>query len=144
MHIASQEAILRKHSSLARLGTARLRTIVIDDSPGFLDVICELLEREDVIDIIARGEDGLDAIEMTAKLNPDLVLMDVDMPRLDGLNATLIISARFPSTRIVLMSVEDSPQLRADCMACGGTSFVNKSRFKEDFARALAVLEEPH
>lgn len=142
MHIASQEAIFRTHSTTARLGTARLRTIVVDDSPSFLEVICELLEREDLIDIIARGKDGMDAVEMTAKLNPDLVLMDVDMPRLDGLDAALIISARFPLTRIVLMSVDDTPQLRADCEACGGTSFVNKARFKEDFARALATVEE--
>jgi len=143
VHFVSQEAIFRTHSSATKLANARLRTIVIDDSSSFLEVICELLEREDVIDIIARGEDGMDAIEMTAKLSPDLVLMDVDMPVLDGLNATLIISARFPSTRIVLMSVDDSPELRADCAACGGTSFVNKARFKEEFARALAVLEEP-
>lgn len=142
MPLATQEAIWRTHTSTMRLGTARLRTIVIDDSPSFLDVVCELLEREDVIDLIARGQDGLDAIEMTAKLNPDLVLMDIDMPKLDGLNAALIISARFPLTRIVLMSAEDSPQLRADCVACGVTSFVNKARFKEDFARALAVMAD--
>lgn len=143
VHFAIQEAILRAHSSATKLATARLRTIVIDDSPGFLEVICELLEREDVIDIIARGKDGMDAIELTAKLNPDLVLMDIDMPRLDGLNAALIISARFPLTKIVLMSVEDSPQLRADCLVCGVTMFVNKARFKEDFACALAVFGEP-
>jgi len=142
VHFASQEAIFRTHSSAAKLATARLRTIVIDDSPSFLEVICELLQREDAIDIIARGQDGMDAIEMTAKLNPDLVLMDVDMPQLDGLNAALIISTRFPSTRVILMSVEDSPQLRADCVACGGTSFVDKSRFTEDFDRALAALQE--
>jgi len=140
VHFTRQEAI-RTHSSGAQLASARLRTIVIDDSPSFLEVICELLEREDVIDIIARGCDGMEAIEMTAKWNPDLVLMDVDMPQLDGLNAALIISTRFPSTRIILMSVDDSPQLRADCVACGGTSFVNKSRFKQDFDRALVSLQ---
>lgn len=141
MQFATQEAIWRTHTTATKLRTARLRTIVIDDSPTFLEVVCELLDREDVIDVVARGCDGMDAIEMTAKLNPDLLLMDVDMPQLDGLNATLIISARFPMTRIVLMSVDDSPQLRADCAACGVTTLINKAQFKEDFARALAVLQ---
>ena len=94
----------------------RLRTAVIDDSETFLEVVCALLECDDSLDVVARGHDGEEAINIVAKLRPDLVVMDIDMPRLDGLNAALVISTRFPSTQIVLMSAEDSRELRADCL----------------------------
>ncbi|HVH85272.1 MAG TPA: response regulator [Terriglobales bacterium] len=118
----------------------RLRTVVIDDSATFLEVVCALMERDDELDIVARGRDGIEAIELVAKLNPDLVVMDVDMPRLDGLNAAFIISSRFPSTQIVLMSAEDSGELRADCMACGAMAFVHKPRFRQEFPLCLEII----
>src|SRR5437868_6497520 len=108
----------------------RLRTIVIDDSSTFLEVLCALLDRDEDFDIVARGRDGTEAIELVAKLSPDLVVMDIDMPRLDSLNAALIISNCFPSTRVVLMSAEYSRELRADCVACGAIAFVHKARFR--------------
>src|SRR5690242_4075849 len=67
------------------LDSRRLRTIVIDDSATFLEVVCALLERDNELDIVARGTNGKEAIELVAKLHPDLVVMDVDMPELDGL-----------------------------------------------------------
>src|SRR5438045_893791 len=70
------------------------------------------------VDIVARGRDGVEAIELVEKFRPDLLVMDIDTPHLDGLNAALIISTRFPSTEIILMSTEDSRELRADCSAC--------------------------
>jgi len=115
----------------------RLTTAVIDDSETFLEVVCALLECDDNLDVVARGHDGEEAIDIVAKLRPDLVVMDIDMPRLDGLNAALVISTRFPSTQIVLMSAEDSRELRADCLACGAVAFVHKSRFRQDFPSCL-------
>ena len=112
----------------------RLRTVVIDDSPTFLEVVCALMERENELDIVARGKNGIEAIELVAKLNPDLVVMDVDMPKLDGLMAALILSCSFPETRIVLMSAEDSPELRMECMGCGAEAFIQKARFRQEFA----------
>ena|SRR5438270_2190967 len=117
----------------------RLRIAVIDDSPTFLDVICALLERDDNLDVIARGHDGTEAIGIVAKLHPDLVVMDIDMPHLDGLNAALVISTLFPSVHVILMSAEDSLELQADCMACGA-AFVHKARFRQDFPSCLQTV----
>ena len=135
----AEELILETRSLPSRPEPARRRlTIaVIDDSPAFLEVICALLERDDDVDVVARGRNGIEAIEMVAKLDPDLVLMDIDMPRLDGLNAALIISCCFPQIRVMLMSVEDSPELRADCRACGAVAFVSKARFRQEFPLRL-------
>ena len=117
----------------------RLRTVVVDDSETFLEVVCALLECDDNVDVVGRGHDGEEAVEMVAKLRPDLLVMDIDMPYLDGLSAALVISTHFPSTLIVLMSAEDSRELRADCQACGAAAFVQKSRLRQDFPSCLQV-----
>src|SRR5947209_19843565 len=74
----------------------RVRTIVVDDSETFLQVACELLELDPLINVIARAEKGGQAIETVLKLKPDLVLMDVHMPYLDGFTLAWFFTNRFP------------------------------------------------
>lgn len=118
----------------------RLSTIVADDSDTFLEIVCALLERENNVDIVARGREGAEAIELVEKFRPDLLVMDIDTPHLDGLNAALIISTRFPSTGIILMSTEESRELRADCSAFGAVAFIYKPHFRDDFPVWLEAL----
>jgi len=138
MLLRSCEAPLRTFVRANR--DRRLTSVVVDDSDNFLEVICALLERDDDLDLVARGHDGLEAVEIVARLRPDLLVMDIDMPRIDGLTAALIISTRFPSTQIVLMSAEDSRELMADCMACGAAAFVHKPRFRQEFPSCLRFI----
>jgi DNA-binding NarL/FixJ family response regulator len=109
----------------------------VDDSPLFLEAVCALLELNPEIEIVGVAADGINAIEVVATLKPELLLMDVEMPKLDGLNTALLISTRFPEIRIVLMSAEDSEALRADCEACGATAFVHKLYFLQQFSHAI-------
>lgn len=117
------------------------RTVVVDDSPLFLEAVCALLELNPEIEIVGVAADGINAIEVVASSHPELVLMDVDMPKLDGLNTALLMSTRFPDIRIVLMSAEDSEELRADCEACGATAFVHKLYFLQQFSHAVDHVE---
>lgn len=139
MPAISEETMVETRGCLTKFEVAsrRIATVVIDDSATFMEVVWALLERENEVDLVARGRNGIDAIEMVAKLDPDLVLMDIDMPRLDGLNAALIISCCFPRSRILLMSAEESPELQADCHACGAAGFICKDRFRQDFSWIL-------
>ena len=132
-------AFPESNSAPARLRRERLRLIVADDSPEFMEVVCALLELDHQIDVVARVGDGGEAIEAVAKLRPDAVLMDVDMPILDGLTATMVISAQFPGTRIVLMSAFESPELRAEAQACGALGLVDKTMFREEFPQVLGI-----
>jgi DNA-binding NarL/FixJ family response regulator len=120
----------------------RLKIVVADDSPTFLEVVCALLELEEEIDVIARVGDGLEAIEVVAALHPDLVLMNIEMPRLDGLTAALLISERSPLTTIVLMSSEESSELRMDCRAFGAERFIYKPDLREEFPIVLDKVKE--
>lgn len=83
---------------------APIRTLVVDDTPDILQVICALLSTDDRIEIIGRATDGSEALEAVGSLRPDLVLMDVQMPIMDGLTAATLIRLKFPEASIVLMS----------------------------------------
>ena len=119
----------------------KIRVLVVDDSPVFLDVVCEILAREPGVEVVGRAEDGTEALHQVAALAPDLVLMDVEMPHMNGPTATVLLSAYFPSTKVVLMSAEDSVRLRLDCLASGARAFVWKTRFKEQLDCAMEALE---
>lgn len=135
MQMLIQDTVLgtQINATEVEFGPRRLSTVVVDDSPSFLEVVCALLEQDDELDLVARGQDGIEAIKIVAALRPDLIVMDIDMPHLDGLNAASIISRCFPETKVVLMSAEESPELQADCRACGAFGFVSKTRFRQEF-----------
>jgi two-component system response regulator DesR len=134
------QAMLGSEAAQAPLqgtGLKRIRTVVVDDSPTFLQVACELLELDPVIDLVARAGKGGEAIETVLKLQPDLVLMDVHMPYLDGLTLAWFFARRFPSSRVVLMSADKSPELREACETAGAFDFVHKENFREEFGTVL-------
>jgi DNA-binding NarL/FixJ family response regulator len=116
----------------------RIRTVVVDDSETFLQVVCELLELDPLVDVVARADRGGEAIETVMRLKPDVVLMDVHMPYLDGLTLAWFFGRRFPSARVVLMSTDNTPELRAACEDSGAMDFVHKENFRQEFC---AVLE---
>lgn len=115
----------------------RIRTVVVDDSETFLQLVCALLELEPLVDVVARADKGGEAIETVMKLKPDLILMDVHMPYLDGLTLAWFFGRRLPSARVVLMSTENTPELRAACEDSGVTDFVHKENFREEFRAML-------
>jgi two-component system chemotaxis response regulator CheB len=115
----------------------RIRTVVVDDSPTFLEVACELLELDPAIDLLARAGKGGEAIEIVMKLKPDMVLMDVNMPYLDGLTLAWFFAHRFPSARVVLMSTDESPELREACEEAGAFDFVHKENFRQEFGTVM-------
>ncbi|MGC2696834.1 MAG: response regulator transcription factor [Candidatus Angelobacter sp.] len=118
-------------------GERRIRTVVVDDSEMFLQVVCGLLELDPLIDLVARAGKGGEAIETVMKLKPDLVLMDVHMPYLDGLTLAWFFTNRFPSARVVLMSSDNTPELREACENSGALEFVHKENFRQEFSAAL-------
>jgi len=115
----------------------RIRTVVVDDSPTFLQITCELLELDPLIDLIARAGKGGEAIETVWKLQPDLVLMDVHMPYLDGLTLAWFFSRRLPIARVVLMSTDNTPELQRACEESGAFDFVHKENFRQEFSTVI-------
>jgi DNA-binding NarL/FixJ family response regulator len=120
--------------------TRQMRTVLVDDSDTFLQVTCHLLDLENTIDLVAAASDGVEAIDTVIRLKPALVVMDVCMPGLDGFSAATMLAEMSPAPTVVLMSSEDSPQLRADCERAGAFAFVHKENFRQEFEAVLELL----
>ena len=117
-----------------------LRVVVVDDSVEFLEVASGLLQLEDSVEVVGKAMDGAEAIHAVAELAPDLVLMDVNMPYMNGLTAALLIIQHFPGVRIILMSGDGSLQMRIACQSSGAHAFVHKPSFRSQFFEALEKL----
>ena len=115
----------------------RPRVVVVDDSPNYQEIVCTLIEMDDMVDIIGRAGNGADAIQTVAHLRPDLLIMDVEMPLVDGLAAAQFLSRHFPRTVIMLMSGDNSQLRRNACSESGARAFIFKPNFREEFLRAL-------
>ena len=121
----------------ADLHSRQIRMAVVDDSPDFLDVVCGLLELEDFIKIVGTATDGSGAIQAASDLHPDVILMDVQMPYMNGLTTALLLSQHFPEIKVILMSADESLQTRIACQSSGARAFVYKPAFRTQFFSAL-------
>jgi DNA-binding NarL/FixJ family response regulator len=115
----------------------RPRTLVVDDSLTILHAICSLLEHNEMLEVVGRAESGAETIEAVLDLRPEVVLMDADMPGMSGLRASLLLSQVAPTVKVVLMSMDDSPQFRRSCAGCGAYAVIYKPKFLSELTRLL-------
>lgn len=111
-----------------------LRVVIVDDSEDFRVVLRELLQMLFDVEIVGIGTNGFEAIELTAEHGPDLLIMDVNMPVLDGATAASLISTHFPTTTILMMSGDDSPEIRERCLRSGARAFSPKAAITRQIA----------
>ena len=119
---------------------APIRTLVVDDSADVLEVMCALLEMEDHVEVIGRAANGSEALDAVRILKPDLVVMDVQMPGMDGLTAATLIHLLFPEVFIVLMSADPSYYSENEIRAFGADTLIDKVEFLQAFPRVLTRL----
>jgi DNA-binding NarL/FixJ family response regulator len=117
-----------------------VRVLVVDDSETAQEAVFALMELEPLIELVGRANDGVEAIEAVANLNPDLVIMAVDMPYLDGLQTSLILARYYPDVLIALMSSHDNPKIREQGRWHGADAFIPKPELVEGMHRMLAEL----
>lgn len=117
--------------------TKRPRILLADDHEIFRRGLRSILESHTEMEICGEAVDGLDAFEKTKQLLPDIVLMDVSMPNIDGLQATQMIRNELPSCRILILSQHDSPQMLSAALKAGASAYVTKSQVARSLLAAL-------
>ncbi len=107
-----------------------VRTLMVDDHATFLDELAHLLAEEREIDVVGRTASGEDALEQAIALRPDLVLMDLAMPGMGGLEATrrLKINTGTAAPRVIMLSLHEHPMYRTAARDAGVNGFVSKSK----------------
>lgn len=117
----------------------RIRTVVVDDDSYLLEALCAVLELRDLVEVVGTAQDGAEAVQLAATLSPELVIMDVHMPRMDGPQALRLMAQHFPETKVVLMSSDELFDLdqRSRVLADG---FISKMNFLDECVPILQSL----
>src|ERR1700693_2027088 len=119
------------------------RVLIVDDHEIFRRGLRALLEQSLEWQICGEAVDGLDAVEQCLALKPDIVVLDVSMPRLNGLEAARLIRKQSPEPQIVIITQHDSPQIRSAALEAGARAFVTKSSVGSDLVAALRnIIQE--
>ena len=117
-----------------------IRVLIVDDHPMVAEGIQSILESYDDIEVLACINDGAEAVEQTAELCPDVILMDLNMPKLGGLSATEIILERQPDTNIVILSMHDSPEYISTALSHGAKGYILKDVQTEEIKQAIDAV----
>src|ERR1051326_8671389 len=121
------------------------RILIVDDHQAVRDGLRSLLGSRPPWEVCGEATDGMEAVEKAKSLRPDLVLMDVSMPRLDGMAAARIIRTDQPGTRVILVSQNDITALKNHVRDAGADAFVSKNTLADDLLPTIDRLlaEQP-
>ena len=107
-----------------------MRILVADDHRDFRKVVSDYLRCLPNVVVVGEAYDGIDVIDKTEELDPDVVLMDITMPRRNGLDATRIIKSRWPSVKVVIATMHDSEMYRSQAAEAAADGFIIKSSLR--------------
>ena len=121
---------------------ATIRVLIADDQRLFAEALEAILAADERIEVVGQASDGGEAVELARRLGPDLVLMDVSMPVLDGFEATREIRAETENTRVLMLTGSNS---RADVdrsRAAGASGYVTKDRIASELVAAIVEVTQ--
>jgi two-component system, NarL family, invasion response regulator UvrY len=126
-----------QHGRTGSRNRDRVAVLGVDDQPIFLDVAREVVAATPGFEWVGGAVSGADALDAVTRLSPALVLLDVHMPEMDGIETARRISESHPDTVVVLISVEDSTGIAPDAMTSGAAALVRKQEFCPGMLRRL-------
>jgi DNA-binding NarL/FixJ family response regulator len=113
------------------------KILIADDHKEFRKVVSEYLNCLPNVIVVGEAADGIDAIEKTETLDPDIVLMDISMPRCNGLDATRIIKAHWPLKKVVIATMHDNPFYHREAQRARADGYILKSSLKSSLQAVI-------
>lgn len=120
--------------------TGSIKLLLVDDHPLIRKALRDILSREADIAILGEGSNGQEAIELAQKLSPDVIIMDVSMPRMDGIEATRRIKALLPQINIIILTIYDDEQHVRGILEAGASGYLLKSVFGEEVPKSIRAV----
>ncbi|MFC2027836.1 response regulator transcription factor [Chloroflexota bacterium] len=117
-----------------------IRILIADDHPVFRDGIRKLLDEQEGIEVIGQASDGEEAVKLALQLEPDLIIMDIMMPKLSGIDATKEIKTAFPGTAILLLSGYDNEPNVLAALRAGAAGFLSKGARSSEILHAVKSI----
>jgi len=119
-----------------------IRLLIVDDLRSVREILTHTLEIEPDIEIVGTACDGEAAIEKVELLHPDVVLMDLEMPKMDGLTATQIISERFSQTKVLILTVHDREEYLHRVLQIGARGYLLKAGPQAELIQAIRCASQ--
>lgn len=119
-----------------------IRVLVVDDHAILRDGIRSILESQEDILVVGEAENGREALEHIGRLPPDIVLMDISMPVMNGLEATRQIKLRFPAVKVLILTQHDNHEYIAPALQAGAAGYVLKRSGRREMLNALRQVHE--
>ncbi|MEO1004407.1 MAG: response regulator [Cyanobacteria bacterium J06638_38] len=119
-----------------------IRTVIVDDENLIRQTLQIYFESEPDIEIVGTGDSGQSAIALVETLNPDVVLIDIEMPEMDGLTATEVLRQRFPETKVIVLSSHDESAYVNQALALGAAGYLLKSLSPQELSESIQLVHQ--
>jgi CheY-like chemotaxis protein len=117
-----------------------VRVLVVDDDPNVLRMLVAVLEQHDSLTVAGTAMDGSAGLRAAETLRPDLVVLDVSMPVMHGLEAAARLRSRYPAIKVLMTSADDDPDVAQACLDAGADAFARKAQFAQLLPSYLVSL----
>jgi two-component system response regulator NreC len=121
---------------------SKIRILICDDHTLFVEGIKAMLRTEPLLEVVGTARDGRQAVELARELKPDLLLMDVSMPDMNGFDATRRVRALDPSLKILILSMHDDEDLVARCLEAGAAGYLMKDAPVSQLLYAIETVQK--
>ncbi|BCL69417.1 transcriptional regulator [Vibrio nigripulchritudo MADA3029] len=117
-----------------------INIVIVDDHQVVLDGFLARLEMEDEINVVATASNGAEAIDAVTRVRPDVVLMDVSMPVMNGIEATMILKEEHPSVKVLMLTMHDNREYIMKVMQAGAVGYMLKEISAEKMVQAIKTV----
>lgn len=118
------------------------RIVIIDDHQLFREGVKRILEFETSFEVVAEGNDGTEAMELVEKYQPDVVLMDINMPNVNGIEATQQLIENFPDSKVIILSIHDDENYVTHALKTGASGYMLKEMDADALIEAIKVVAD--
>ncbi|WP_409302899.1 response regulator [Peribacillus sp. SCS-155] len=116
--------------------------IIIDDHQLFREGVKRILDFESSFDVVAEGDDGSEAMALVEQYNPDVVIMDINMPNINGVEATKMLIDRYPETKVIILSIHDDENYVQHALKTGASGYLLKEMDADALIEAVKVVAD--
>ena len=131
---------MEAHSDSGGSGNPKARLLIVEDHFFMREGIKAILARDAALEVAGEAQDVQEAISRCRELRPDLILMDVSMPKMDGIEATREIKAMFPRTSVLILTAHTDPQLLMEAVKAGAAGYVSKGGGQNHMLEAIRAV----
>jgi two-component system, NarL family, response regulator DegU len=116
--------------------------VIIDDHQLFREGVKRILEFEKTFDVVAEGDDGSEAMSLIEQFHPDVVIMDINMPQINGVEATKMLIDRYPDTKVIILSIHDDENYVTHALKTGAQGYLLKEMDADALVEAVKVVAD--